>query len=534
MSDKENPGGTRRRFGADMVATISNNKVLVAVLAFLYLLPLGTATSLTPLRALLFLLAQIMVFGLLAMSFDLQLGRGGLLNFGQVALFGVGAYFMAFTLSSSILPYPLNLLAYIPYPLTLVLAVLVGAGLGFIMGLTTSRMRGTAFAFIALAIAMFLYNFFAESPDISGGETGLRVAIPELIRTAPFYLLFVALSFVFFASFFVMIVLYLRERRELIGLVLFIPVMASLIGFLVLFGTNIIGPMIVLIAFSASIVLYWLERNRSVGDPLAFSKQPLSVSEESSSKVFLSSVLPLTILIVAIVGLSVTFGPNIVQMVVAWILQTDAFAYPIPVQYYLILSCVVMVYFFIRRLVASPFGRMVAAVAQNEERAEALGYNVYFCKVVVLVIAGGIAGLSGGLFAPLARTIGPESALGVEGTINAMLYTIIGGIGTLLGPLVGAALVVYSQLRLVDFIQRGLGLPGDLWLVALGVLYVVIVLFMPRGIVGSVQNKTRSIKERLSQLKIGRFEVGIRDSDYWVFALLGIMGLLLLVYFASL
>jgi ABC-type branched-subunit amino acid transport system permease subunit len=534
MSDERNTGGTSRRIEADIIDTISNNKILVAVLAFLYILPLATGTTLTPLRALLFLLAQIMVFGLLAMSFDLQLGRGGLLNFGQVALFGVGAYFMAFTLDSSILPYPLNIVAYIPYPLTLVLAVLVGAGLGFIMGLTTSRMRGTAFAFIALAIAMFLYNFFAETPDISGGETGLRVAVPDLIRTAPFYLLFVALAFIFFSSFFVMIIHYLRGRRELFGLVLFIPIIASFVGFLLLFGTNIIGPMIVLVAFFASIVLYWLERSKSVGDPLAFSEPPLYAKNVQTPNRFLSLVLPLIILIVAVVGLSLTFGSNIMQMVVAWVLQTDTFAYPIPVQYYLILSCVVMVYFFTRRLVASPFGRMVAAVAQNEERAEALGYNVYFCKIVVLVIAGAIAGLAGGLFAPLARTIGPESALGVEGTINAMLYTIIGGIGTLLGPLVGAALVVYSQLRLVDFIQSGLHLPGDLWLVALGVLYVVIVLFMPRGIVGTIQNKTRSVKEKLSQLKIGGFEVGIRESDYWVFALLGIMSLFLLVYFASL
>ena len=128
---------------------ISNNKTLVAIIAFLYLLPLGTTAGSSPLRSLLFLITQIMIFGLLAMSFDLQLGRAGLLNFGHVALFGVGAYFMAFTLNPSILPYPFNLISIIPYPLTIVLTMLVGAGLGFIMGLTTSRMRGTSFAFIA-------------------------------------------------------------------------------------------------------------------------------------------------------------------------------------------------------------------------------------------------------------------------------------------------------------------------------------------------------------------------------------------------
>jgi hypothetical protein len=108
-----------------------------------------------------------------------------------------------------------------------------------------------------------------------------------------------------------------------------------------------------------------------------------------------------------------------------------------------------------------------------------------------------------------------------------MLYTIIGGIGTLLGPILGTGVVVYSEHNLVEFIRDSLGLPGELWLVGLGVMYIFIVLFMPRGIVGSIGRKSGAFKERLRQMKVGQIEFGIKDMDYWVFGLLGTIGLFL-------
>jgi branched-chain amino acid transport system permease protein len=177
---------------------------------------------------------------------------------------------------------------------------------------------------------------------------------------------------------------------------------------------------------------------------------------------------------------------------------------------------------------------MMVAVAQNEERAEALGYNSYLAKIVAVVLSGVIASLAGALFAPFIRTIDPPTALGVDVSIDAMLYTIVGGLGTLFGPLLGAGVVVYSELRLVDFIKEGLGLPGEWWLVALGVIYIIIVLFMPQGIVGTIKIKTLPLKEKLLGLKIGQFEFGIRETDYWVFALLGAIILFLILLILSL
>jgi len=511
MNNEQNNKSRIRRTIFGLSTTLSKNMMLIAIVAFLYLLPLGTAATTSPLRALLRLITQIMIFGILAMSFDLQFGRTALLNFGHVALFGVGAYTVAFTLDGSI-----------PYLLILVLAMIIGGGLGLIMGLTTSRMRGTAFAFIALAIATFVYNFFVENPDLSGGETGLGVATPDIIRTGPFYIFFVILAFVFLASFIGSIIMYIKRRNERIGLLLISSIMIALTGILFVLGTNVIGPILTIIAFLGIVILFWLERSKSV-DPLLFSGT--MSGEVESTPILTTYVIPLLTIIIAITGFFVAFGTNIEDMVLLWIEDSSTFYYTIPVQYYLVLTCVVISYVFIRRLVASPFGRMVAAVAQNEERAEALGFNSYRAKITVMVLAGALAGLAGALYAPFIRTIDPHTVLGVEVTINAMLNTIIGGVATLFGPLLGAGIVEYSESYLVD-VMRSLGLPGDLWIVGLGAMYIIIVLFMPLGIVGSIRRRGGSIRESLRRMKLRQFEFGLKETDYWVFGLLGMMGII--------
>jgi ABC-type branched-subunit amino acid transport system permease subunit len=510
-------------------SVLSSNRALLAVIAFLYLLPLGTSAGTSPIRTLIYIITRIMILGLLAMSFDLQLGRAALLNFGHVALFGVSAYFIAFTLDPDILPPPFNLIAAIPYPLTIILAMMIGAGLGLIMGLTTSRMRGTAFAFIALAIAMFIYNFFSQTSDISGGETGLTVPTPDLIRTGPFYLFFVTIAFVVLAAFIGMVILYLKKRTETLGLFLVIPVMITYMVVLMVIGTNILGSVLVLFAFLLMILFFWIERSESISDPLRYTEDHTYTENRKTSNSLTTKLLAAIIILISLFGLVVALGDNIAQMVLLWIEDSSTFYYIIPVQYYLVLTCLVIIYVFIKRLIASPFGRMITAVAQNEERAEALGYNSYFAKIVVLVISGAVAGLAGALYAPFIRTIAPDTALGVNVTINAMLFTIIGGIGTILGPLLGTGVVTYSELNLVDFITEVLHVDGRFWLVGLGVMYIVIVLFLPLGIVGSIGRKTNSLKGKLQRLKIGRFEFGLKDADYWVFGLLGAMGVFLLL-----
>lgn len=511
----------------NLPSVISNNKMLLSVIAFFYLFPLVTHAQLGPARDVLSIITQVMIFGLLAMSFDLQLGRAGLLNFGHVALFGVGAYFVSYTLNSTIFP-ALNVF---PYLIALGLAMLVGAFLGLIMGLTTSRMRGTAFAFIALAISMFLYNFYAENPDISGGETGLRSPTPQIMTTASFYVFFVVIAIIVLSAFVGMIILYVKKRTETIGLVFFAPVMITVLGFLLVFGTNILGVVLVFFAFFLLLILYLMERTMALNDPLEITgKMRKLPSDSDSSDKATTYVIPIITILITVTGVIVSFWANITEMISLWFTEGDVFYYRIPVLYYLTLTCIVLTFIFIKRLITSPFGRMVTAVAQNQERAEALGFDSYRTKIVIVMISGAIASLAGGLYIPFIRTLTPETALGVEISIDAMLYTIIGGIATIFGPLLGAGLVVYSDINLVKFIQS-IGLPGELWLVSLGAIYVIIVLFLPLGIMGSASVKSRSIKERLKRVKIGSLEFGIKEQDYWVFAALGSLALMLLLLY---
>lgn len=528
MDNESNIKGRFRGSNRTISSFLSNNRTIIAAVAFLYLLPLGTTAATSPTRTLLSLMTQIMIFGLLAMSFDLQLGRSALLNFGQVALFGVGAYTMAFTLNSDILPPPFNLIAAIPFPLTIIVAMMIGGFLGLIMGLTTSRLRGTAFAFIALAIAEFIYNFFNENPAISGGETGLPVPIPGIIRTGPFYLFFVVIAFVFLAAFIGMVILYLKKRTERIGLIFVTPVMVALTTVLFVFGTNILGPLVVIVAFLLLILLYWFERSESISDPLQYSKTRTNGSEEERPDILTDYMLPFAIIVLFLLGVGLAFGSNIAGLWALWAEGGSIFLLKIPVQYYLVLTCITIIYYFTRRLLSSPFGRMITAVAQNEGRAEALGYNSYHAKIVVLFISGAIASLAGGLYAQYFGTIDPNSVLGVDLTINAMLYTIIGGLGTLFGPILGAGVVEYSTLNL-NIIFQSIGLNPGLWLLGLGVVYVFIVLFMPHGIVGTIGKRSVSIKDKLRRFKLGNLEFGLKDADYWILGLLGTMGFFLLL-----
>lgn len=194
--------------------------------------------------------------------------------------------------------------------------------------------------------------------------------------------------------------------------------------------------------------------------------------------------------------------PNILNM---YFFARD-FLFKIPIQYYFVLTITVFVYLFVQRVVNSPFGRALAAIAQNPDRMEALGYNVFYHKILAVCISGGLAGLAGSLFTITALRIDTIETFGISSTIDTMLYTITGGLGTLLGPFLGTIIVSFSEQRLVDFL-------GEWWLFILGVFFILIILFFPYGIVGSIKIRAVSIKNNL------RNRFGIRDSDYWWIAL---------------
>jgi branched-chain amino acid transport system ATP-binding protein/branched-chain amino acid transport system permease protein len=134
------------------------------------------------------------------------------------------------------------------------------------------------------------------------------------------------------------------------------------------------------------------------------------------------------------------------------------------------------------RIVRSPVGAILSAIRDNPLRAQAVGHNIHSYKLTAFVIAAAYAGFAGGLLGVL-QAFMPPDAFTFETSGQLVMQTAIGGIGTLFGPLLGAAVWLFLQ----DFLQSALGL-GAAWKLVLGTVFVLLVTFLRRGIIGGLQD----------------------------------------------
>jgi branched-chain amino acid transport system permease protein len=132
------------------------------------------------------------------------------------------------------------------------------------------------------------------------------------------------------------------------------------------------------------------------------------------------------------------------------------------------------------RIVRSPVGAILSALRDNPLRASALGHNIHGYKLTAFVVAATYAGFAGGLLAIMQGFMPPDAFM-FDTSGQLVMQTAIGGAGTLFGPLVGAAVWLY----LSDFFQNTLHL-GATWKLVLGIVFVLLVCFLRRGIVGAV------------------------------------------------
>jgi len=145
--------------------------------------------------------------------------------------------------------------------------------------------------------------------------------------------------------------------------------------------------------------------------------------------------------------------------------------------YYLVLGFLLAMFFIAKRIVGSPFGTALVAIRENESRAKMIGYNVLAYRLVVLVISGVMAGLAGSMNAAVLRSVF-AGFMGAGTTIEVLLMTIIGGMGSLIGPVIGAALVTVFQQYVSSYFES--------WLLLFGVMFVLVVLFLPRGLMNII------------------------------------------------
>jgi branched-chain amino acid transport system permease protein len=142
------------------------------------------------------------------------------------------------------------------------------------------------------------------------------------------------------------------------------------------------------------------------------------------------------------------------------------------------------------RIVRSPVGAILSAIRDNPVRAAAVGHNIHAYKLTAFVIAAAYAGFAGGLLAIMQGFMPPDAFM-FDTSGQLVMQTAIGGAGTLVGPLVGATVWLY----LSDFFQTTLHL-GATWKLVLGIVFVLLVCFLRRGIVGALMDLARAGRRR--------------------------------------
>ena len=139
------------------------------------------------------------------------------------------------------------------------------------------------------------------------------------------------------------------------------------------------------------------------------------------------------------------------------------------------------------RIVRSPVGAVLRAIRDNPLRAAAVGHNIHGYKLTAFVVAAAYAGFAGGLLGVMQGFMPPDAFM-FETSGQLVMQTAIGGAGTLFGPLLGATVWLY----LSDFLQTTLNL-GAAWKLVLGVIFVLLVCFLRRGLIGGIEDLYRLV-----------------------------------------
>jgi branched-chain amino acid transport system permease protein len=166
------------------------------------------------------------------------------------------------------------------------------------------------------------------------------------------------------------------------------------------------------------------------------------------------------------------------------------------VYYYLVLAAAVCVTIFAVRVVTSPFGQVLAAMRENEVRAQSVGYATNRFKIAAFVLSGTLAGFAGALYSLGNRLAGLD---GVDWHTSGaiVMMTILGGIGTIYGPIVGAA--VFQSL---DYFVSKTAI-GDKTNLVMGLVFAIVILVARRGIVGEILQRS-----------FGRRAILVEDEDH--------------------
>jgi branched-chain amino acid transport system permease protein len=156
--------------------------------------------------------------------------------------------------------------------------------------------------------------------------------------------------------------------------------------------------------------------------------------------------------------------------------------------YYLVRGTVCLLYLGTRRILNTAFGSVLRAIRDNSDRVPYLGYNPFWYKLLAYVMAAQIAAF-GGLIYPLLRGFVAPHLFGFEVSTKAVVMSLVGGVGTLIGPLMGSVIITFLESVVGSYTERHL--------ILLGIIFIVFVMFLPDGLCGLAQrtfNAGRKVK----------------------------------------
>jgi branched-chain amino acid transport system permease protein len=149
--------------------------------------------------------------------------------------------------------------------------------------------------------------------------------------------------------------------------------------------------------------------------------------------------------------------------------------------HWFVLAVVTVSFLILRRVTQSPFGMVLQAIRENEPRARAIGYSVERYKIVAVMLSGLFAGLAGVLYAVQNKFAAPDFVFfAVSGEV--VIFNVMGGMGTLVGPIAGAAFFLLLREGLSRYFT-------EYYLIPVGIIFTAMVIFMPQGLLGFARRR---------------------------------------------
>ena len=149
--------------------------------------------------------------------------------------------------------------------------------------------------------------------------------------------------------------------------------------------------------------------------------------------------------------------------------------------HWFVLAVVVISFLLLRRITQSPFGKVLQSIRENEPRTRAIGYSVERYKIVAVMLSGVFAGLSGILYAIQNKFAAPDFVFFVISG-EVVIFNVMGGMGTLVGPVAGAAFFFLLREGLSRYFT-------EYYLIPVGIIFTAMVIFMPQGILGFLKRR---------------------------------------------